>query len=242
LAPSDYNPRDHAATSLCDRQLLESADLMVKQGKKVLIIVDACFCGQLRLAAQEYLQRYSDSRAGGLVLMLSSMPNQTSTDLGQYSAFAKALADGMDGAADLDNDGYVTIQEIQRYAYERTHELLRQRGIKTAQDGECDWSLSISENMKLAVAPRSTLWTGKEQLKGYGKLSFRLYSSGEAVMTDSREMVTGTWRQEGNEVTLRFFNDRVVYRGFIRDSVMYGMARNVRSSWSWTVIQDTVAN
>src|SRR5262249_9271940 len=51
-----------------------------------------------------------------------------------------------------DGDGHVTLKEVRRYAYDRTYQLLRQRGLKADQDGECDWSLSVSDGLKLAVA------------------------------------------------------------------------------------------
>jgi hypothetical protein len=107
--------------------------------------VDACFAGQLRLSAKHLLARYRDPRAGGIILMVSSMPNQVSAACGAYSAFAFAVKEGMDGKADYNGDGQVTLQELRRYAYHRVYEL--QKG---DQDGEIDYSLSLSDSMVLA--------------------------------------------------------------------------------------------
>jgi hypothetical protein len=73
------------------------------------------------------------------------MPNQTSAACGNYSAFAFAVKEGMDGKADYNGDGQVTLQELRRYSYHRVYEL--QKG---DQDGEIDYSLSLSDSMVVA--------------------------------------------------------------------------------------------
>jgi hypothetical protein len=77
--------------------------------------------------------------------MVSSMPNQVSAACGAYSAFAYAVKEGMDGKADYNGDGQVTLQELRRYVYHRVYEL--QKG---DQDGEIDYSLSLSDSMIVA--------------------------------------------------------------------------------------------
>jgi hypothetical protein len=150
--PHDYNPRAQADGALTDREILARADALAGRGAKVLLIIDACHAGQLRHSARASLNRYRDAKGGGLVLMVSSMPSQLSHALGEYSAFARAVVEALAGEADIDGDGHVTLKELRRYAYDRTYQLLRQKGIAAEQDGECDWSLSISDSMKLAVA------------------------------------------------------------------------------------------
>jgi hypothetical protein len=141
----DFSAQDYARTTISDQSILRLADTLAAQGKKVCIMVDACFAGQLRLSAKELLARYRDPQAGGIIVMVSSMPNQTSAACGNYSAFAFAVKEGMDGKADYNGDGQVTLQELRRYSYHRVYEL--QKG---DQDGEIDYSLSLSDSMVVA--------------------------------------------------------------------------------------------
>ena len=146
--PFDHVPGD-AGSNLTDKQILEDTDVLVKQGKKVAIIVDACYAGALRKSAQSYFSAYKNA-SGGLILMLSSGPEQTSAGLASYSPFAKALADGLGGAADLDRDGKVTLDELRRYSSQRTHELLRLKQGALRQDCEFSWSQANFAHMPLA--------------------------------------------------------------------------------------------
>lgn len=141
----DFAANQYGRTTISDESILRLADSLAAQGKKVFLMVDACFAGQLRLSARDLLARYRDSRAGGIVIMVSSMPNQTSAACGAYSAFAFAIKEGMDGKADFNGDGQITLQELRRYAYHRVYEL--QTG---DQDGEIDYSLSLSDAMVVA--------------------------------------------------------------------------------------------
>jgi uncharacterized caspase-like protein len=146
--PSDFDPARGRATALAGQRILELADRQAQAGKKVLIVIDACFAGSLRVEAKSYINR-SYATGGGIILMTSSMPNQTSAALGHYSAFAEAVGQGLEGRADLNGDGRITLGELRRYAYQRVYELLQQHGRPQTQDGECEWSLSISEGLVL---------------------------------------------------------------------------------------------
>jgi hypothetical protein len=146
---SDQNSR---ANALTDRQILDGADALVRQGKKVIVIIDACFSGRLSAIGRDQLNRYRDPQGGGLVLMLSSSASQESQALGQYSAFAKAFADSMAGQADLNHDGRITVQEISRYSHNRTHELLKQSRNPNRQDSAVVWSPSVSGNMPVGLS------------------------------------------------------------------------------------------
>lgn len=150
-----FVPHDHtgdAHTQLTDTTLLGMADALAGEGKKVLIIVDACYAGQLRLNAREQLNKKHPD-GGGVVLMVSSMPKQVSNTIGgQYSAFAQAVFEGLSGHADLDGDGFITLREVRRYAYHRVHDIHK----KGDQDGEIDYSLSVSENLRLTAGSKNT--------------------------------------------------------------------------------------
>ena len=243
----DFDPLRPAQTTLSDREILRHAHALADRGLTVVIIVDACFAGQLRRTAADLLNHYRKPGGGGLILMLSSMPSQTSAAMGPYSAFARAVVEGLSGAADVDGDGFVTLREVRRYAYHRTYQLLQQKGISAPQDGECDWSLSIREDLRLTVAspqlvlssPKpsalvGTVWVGSEDLPGFGKLIFRLQKGDRAVMEDARETIEGTWQCTGSKVTLRFDEGRVVYEGTLSSTSLSGTATNGQNSWTWS--------
>src|SRR5262249_34974668 len=89
FVPHDYDSANHLPTAVSDVHMIKAADAMAAQGKKVLIIVDACFAGQIRHSARDLLNR-KHPNGGGVILMVSSMPSQTSAALGRFSAFAQA--------------------------------------------------------------------------------------------------------------------------------------------------------
>ncbi len=253
--PVDFHPNNFATTTLTDKQLLDAADVVVKQKKNVVIIVDACFCGQMRITAQPYLNRYQNTQQGGLVLMFSSNATQTSSALGQFSAFAKAFADAMTPSGDLNRDGKVTLGEIQSYSQKRTDQLLAQSRINNPQQTIVAWSPSISRETpfaatsKLAKDPvtttlptgNATRYVGSETLAGYGKLSFSLYPGGRTVMVDAMNTAEGTWQQNGNQYTFTFFTGSVIYQGTLNGATLSGSASSPgarteeRKTWNWTV-------
>ncbi len=242
--PQDYDPRQHAATVLSDRDLLAGADALAERGLKVLVIVDACYSGRLRLSGGTALNRHRSPGGGGIVLMLSSGPEQTSFALGQYSAYARAVAEGLGGEADSNGDGHITLDEVGRYARARTHQLLRQKRIAGRQDGECHWSPSISGELRLAATVPAavavarvadTVWSGNEDLANYGQLTFHILPDNRAIMVDARSTMEGTWQQQGSQVTLTFDGGRIVYRGTVRGTTLSGTAGNGRTTWTWSV-------
>lgn len=140
---------------ISDAQLLATVDHLASAGKTVVVIVDACQAGQLRHSAATLLHRHADPTRGGIILMVSSMPEQPSAALGNYSAFARAVEEGLDGLADYDHDENITLKELRRFTYGRVQELrLKQRpfpGLAVpAQDSAIDSSLSVSETTILA--------------------------------------------------------------------------------------------
>jgi Caspase domain len=265
FCPCDFDSKNFARTAVTDRQVLETADGFAGQGKKVLIVVDACFSGQLRTAAKPYFDKYRNPTGGGLVVMVSSTAEQTSNALGDYSAFAKAFADSMAGAADLNRDGKVTLEEIRHYSGKRTYELLKQHGNQSKQDSAVAWSPSISGNMTMAmptasktssntntasvnttttrsaaVKTSSKRWIGTENLPGYGPLAMTFSTDGSVVMADAKATSTGTWEATGDQVTARFDNGRVLYTATLRGGMMSGSASNGNRTWSWSVQAEAV--
>lgn len=152
----------HDGRSLTDTVLLEWADELATADKNVLVIIDACFAGQLRYQAHAVLNRHHHPHKGGIILATSSMPAQTSAALQSYSAFARAFEEGLAGLADYDRNQSITLAELRRFTYNRVYELcLQKRALPgftvETQDSAIDSSLSISETTPLAQASRSIL-------------------------------------------------------------------------------------
>jgi hypothetical protein len=163
----DTNGRWQFATvdgqHLVDTDLLEWADKLAAQGKKAWIIVDACHSGQLRLNARELLERYQDPQGGGVLLMVATVPAETSLAMGQYSAYAQSVNEALAGDADFNGDGTVTLREVRQYAYNRAFELTH-KATRPDQNGECVASLSIADSQPLAQVKTATMLRVNSQL------------------------------------------------------------------------------
>jgi hypothetical protein len=146
-----------------DTDLLQWANTLAAQGKKVWIIVDACQSGQLRVNARELLERYQDPQGGGILLMLATMPKENSQALGMYSTYAQAVNEALAGDADFNGDGTVTLREVREYAYNRAYELNRTADLPE-QNGECVASLSMSDNQPLAQAKTKMVLRANSEL------------------------------------------------------------------------------
>jgi S1-C subfamily serine protease len=86
-----------------------------------------------------------------------------------------------------------------------------------------------------------TVWNGSETLAGYGKLTFQFVTNTVAVMIDARETMRGTYRQNGNSVTITF-GGGVIYNGTINGDNMAGSAHNGRDNWTWNVAKSAGGN
>jgi uncharacterized caspase-like protein len=147
--PHDFDRKDAEATSLHGVRILALADTLAREGKKVFLVVDACFAGQLRGGAAHLISRYRNAQEGGIVLLLSSGANQTSAALGNFSAYTHALTEGLRGKADFNGDGEISLEEANAYAIERTRTLCKNAHVQT-QDGEAAWSPSMAKGLILA--------------------------------------------------------------------------------------------
>jgi hypothetical protein len=239
---------------LTDRQILDIGDGLVNQQKNVVVIVDACHCGQMAITAQSYFQRYTKGKTGGMILMLACRGEQLGTCAGEYSTFAKGFADAMTGDGDLNKDGKLTLGEIQVYSQKRTTEILQQIRSKQKQDVVFAWSSAFSRETTFAFADKGaqavakslpagtpTHWTGGETLAGYGKLSFAMYPGGQVIMVDAKSTTHGVWRKQGNRYTLSFSDGACVYTGTLNGSTLSGTAtvpshrEHAARTWKWTV-------
>jgi hypothetical protein len=81
-------------------------------------------------------------------------------------------------------------------------------------------------------------WTGRETLVGYGALTFEFEDSGNVTMIDAKETVPGTYKRNGQSITLSFFGGQAIYSGRINGKTMSGTARNAARNWNWQVTKE----
>jgi hypothetical protein len=79
------------------------------------------------------------------------------------------------------------------------------------------------------------VWTGDEDLAGYGALTFRLQANGKAVMVDAKDSLVGAWAASGNTITLTFGGGNIVYTGTIDGQTMSGTATDNRKTWNFSL-------
>ncbi|MCI0465187.1 MAG: hypothetical protein L0Z62_50335 [Gemmataceae bacterium] len=85
------------------------------------------------------------------------------------------------------------------------------------------------------VGLTGSVWTGNENLDGFGTLKFEFLAGGKVVMTDAKERVDGAYTQTGSQVRLAFFNGTVIYTGTLKGQQIAGTASNGKASWGWSV-------
>lgn len=86
-------------------------------------------------------------------------------------------------------------------------------------------SVGFGQSMTFPVRLANTDWSGYETLGGYGNLRFVFTNSG-VTMYDKDGATPGTWQQNGESLTMWFYNGTVVYSGTIQ-----GQTCNYRSSF-----------
>jgi hypothetical protein len=86
-----------------------------------------------------------------------------------------------------------------------------------------------------AAVPAQSVWVGSEDLPGFGPLQFVLRSNGQVAMMDAKETVTGSFVQQGPNISLTF-PGRAVYTGVISGATMSGVARDNGRFWNWAVM------
>jgi hypothetical protein len=92
------------------------------------------------------------------------------------------------------------------------------------------------------VALANTVWSGSENLSGYGQLSFEFLPNGKVLMSDAltpkRGKVNGTYVQQGAQVTVQFKD--AVYVGTINGQGMSGSAKMGNQSWAFSLSRGNV--
>jgi len=175
----------------------------------VILIIDACHCGGVK--------------GDNLIVLSASLKDQNSCGYGSdkmNSLFTRFLLEALQGAADTNGDGMITLSEVETYVSNKLVQENRNRKASEHQTmtvtrpGNVPSALPLAKLASAAArqpAPAQkqgaqrpapaiknltgTTWTGSEDLAtGYGKLSFRLLDNGKAVMIDAKDTVPGKLR------------------------------------------------
>jgi hypothetical protein len=106
-------------------------------------------------------------------------------------------------------------------------------------------NLAQAQEKQAPINVSKTVWGGGEILPGAQKatlLMFGFGADGKAIMVDEESAkqnkgVTGTWTQNGNQVTITFGN--CVYRGTLNGDILAGTAQfNTGETWTFAVKLD----
>jgi S1-C subfamily serine protease len=78
-------------------------------------------------------------------------------------------------------------------------------------------------------------WVGQEDRPGFGSLKIVFASSASVVLVPAKGTAVGTWKRDGNDVSLRFQNGGVTYSGTVEGRTLKGTADDGRNTWNWSV-------
>ncbi len=138
LVPADADPDDLYSTALPMDELHAIFGRM--EAERVVAFLDACYSGAAggrTFAAKstragslddQFLERLTRSK--GRAIITASRPSEVSLELDElrHGVFTYFLVEGLKGAADLNRDGIVTLQELYEYVEQRVAQKSRAAG------------------------------------------------------------------------------------------------------------------
>jgi uncharacterized caspase-like protein len=138
LIPSDADPDDLYATALPMDELTTVFSRI--EAERVVVFLDTCYSGAAggrTFAAHKtragtvddlFLERLI--RAKGRAIITAARPNEVSIELGDlgHGLFTYYLVQGLQGAADLNRDGIVSLQELYEYVEQQVAQRSRSLG------------------------------------------------------------------------------------------------------------------
>jgi hypothetical protein len=138
LIPSDADPDDLYSTGLPMDELQTIFGRI--EAERVVMFLDACYSGgaggrtfaskKTRAGAVDDLFLERLTRSTGRVIVTASQTNEVSLELPElgHGVFTYYLTEGLKGAADLNRDGIVTLQELYEYVGQQVTRKSRQAG------------------------------------------------------------------------------------------------------------------
>jgi hypothetical protein len=170
--PHDFDPADPEGTAL-SKKLLDSYLYRLAESRvNVLLILDACHAGAMTLGEPRY------------AVLAGCRPDQLCREPPELAngAFTRAILEGLQGEADANRDGIVTLEELQAYVQGRLRQyqragILRRHG---QQDPVFAWPVSVEANLPFARTPN----TGPSRPTGASKPMSARPPKGDAARKD----------------------------------------------------------
>jgi hypothetical protein len=160
FAPYDVNLSRLEESCVAGKTIMRHVDALIAQKRcRVLMVLNACYAGQIMVDAAPLLDKYRDPAKGGLIFMASCVPSQVSLGLKHGAIFDLTLTQGMKFMlAHVERTGSVSVKEIRRYLRREMQDNLRSAiwkipGVEwPEQYSVVECSLSIPEDLGLTWA------------------------------------------------------------------------------------------
>ena len=134
ILPYDADPDDLFSTALSMNEITRIFGRI--RSDRLIFISDACYSGAAGGRTLEFGRRagITDgflkrlSKGKGRVILTASGPNEVSTEFDrlQHGVFTYYLLEGLNGKADLDDDGYISVDEVYKYVTTKVPEATKQ--------------------------------------------------------------------------------------------------------------------
>jgi DNA-directed RNA polymerase specialized sigma24 family protein len=150
FVPFDFDAGDSASTALTSTVLRQRLTELASRSVTVVLILDCCHAGAFNLGTADF------------VVFAACLPQETSRESVAWNngLFTMAFIEALEGKADLNGDGLVTLAETDAYVTSRVAQVLRDQaalGARSpeAQNPSCGRPTSIRSSLPLArVTPR----------------------------------------------------------------------------------------
>ena len=117
--------------------------------RKQVVILDCCYSGA-------FVQGWQPKLNCDIALLASSSPSQVSYEAEETGIYTRYLVEGMEGAADRDNDGKVLIRELHNYAKEKV-QLVRPKMKPCIQPFQEGFQIPISRRLDASRIAKSQI-------------------------------------------------------------------------------------
>lgn len=203
LAPHDTSIQHPDDTCVSDTTIVKALDNLIEKRRcRVLMILNSCHSGQMIVSARPLFDKYHDPAKGGLIILASSVPSETSWGAALGGVFNVALMNGLKMMqAHIYPTSSVSVKEIRRFLQTEVKEQLqfvyfKPPGIEWPdQFAVMECSLSIPETLGLTWAdPKFTVKVKssipKEEPSPPGKTVAKNYASPVGIWICLRPLVT----------------------------------------------------
>ena len=113
FVPYDYNPYNATQTGLYEWQVREQLTRLTKRGATVILIVDTC-----------HAAAFASADSGIVIFAACSVFEESLEDSNfQNGLFSRAMIEAMQGRGDSNQDGIITLAEIDSYVTTRLREM-----------------------------------------------------------------------------------------------------------------------